>query len=205
MPQFDVATGKATLSISSLPDFTATAQTPVRGPGTHHIAFANVDEQLLLWVDGALMSFDKSTEYPNLPDNQPVESPPVPGANEVTDKSPVGVATSGGLSVKISQLKIWRDIYYIADAEGIDSEFIDPRTHSFNIELDPNEFFMLGDNSPESSDGRYWRSQNYVDRRLLTGKALFVYWPHSFNYVELAGKKIPFPFWPNFARMRFVH
>ena len=203
--QIDVTTGKATLSISSSPDFTPSAQTPIHGPGNYHIVFANVDEQLLLWVDGALMSFDKPIEYPNLHNNEPIQTPPIPGSDEVTDKSPVGVAASGGLSIKISHLKIWRDFFYISDAEGIDSDFIDPRTHSFNIELDPNEFFMLGDNSPESSDGRYWRSQNYVDRRLLIGKALFVYWPHSFNYVEVAGKKIPFPYWPNFARMRFVH
>ena len=71
--------------------------------------------------------------------------------------------------------------------------------------LQADEFFMLGDNSPKSSDGRYWRTQNYVDRRLLIGKALFIYWPHSFNYVEIADKKIPFPFWPNFSRMGFVH
>jgi signal peptidase I len=203
--RIDVASGQASLSISSLPDFAPTAQTPIRGPGKYKVSFANVDERLLLWVNGELMSFDKPTEYPNLPNTEAIDTLPVLGSNQVTDKSPVGVAASGGLSAKIDHLKIWRDIYYISDASGIAGDFTDPKTHSFDIELDPDEFFMLGDNSPESSDGRYWRSQNYVDRRLLIGKALFVYWPHSFNYVELGEKKIPFPFWPNYQRMRFVH
>jgi hypothetical protein len=36
----------------------------------------------------------------------------------------------------------------------------------------------------------------------LVGKALFIFWPHSFD--RLPGTRIPFPFFPNFARMRFI-
>ena len=73
------------------------------------------------------------------------------------------------------------------------------------IELGSNEFFMMGDNSPASADSRYWGK---VDRRLLIGKALFIYWPHpwwpswSANIPRI---DIRIPFWPNFGRMRFVH
>jgi signal peptidase I len=75
-----------------------------------------------------------------------------------------------------------------------------------------DQFFPMGDNSPSSQDGRFWLSQyhfdgqgkfrlttrneddyNFVDRRLLVGKALYIYWPHSFF----------FPI-PNFPRMGFV-
>jgi signal peptidase I len=35
-----------------------------------------------------------------------------------------------------------------------------------------------------------------VHRDLLIGKALFIYWPHSWDW--------PVPLFPNFARMGFV-
>ena len=66
---------------------------------------------------------------------------------------------------------------------------------------------MLGDNSPRSADSRLWHRpdgapEHYVKRDLLVGKAVFVYWPHSWN--RIPGTNIPFPFFPNFARMKFV-
>jgi signal peptidase I len=60
---------------------------------------------------------------------------------------------------------------------------------------------MLGDNSPQSKDSRYWYT---VDRSLLIGKALFIYWPHSWDEIEIGSVKIPFPFFPNFGDMGFV-
>ncbi len=128
-------------------------------------------------------------------------SRPVPGTDQSTDLSPVGIAVDGGASVDVSHLVIRRDVYYISRD---DNGYAPSQMHS-SIDLQPDEFFMLGDNSPRSSDGRYWPNQHYVNRRLLIGKALFIYWPHSFNYVEVVDKKVPFPYWPNFSRMRFVH
>jgi hypothetical protein len=40
--------------------------------------------------------------------------------------------------------------------------------------VQPGHFLCMGDNSPESSDGRSWGT---VPRRLLLGRALLVYWP----------------------------
>ena len=61
---------------------------------------------------------------------------------------------------------------------------------------------MLGDNSPFSQDARLWSGEKYVSRELLIGKALVIFWPHSFN--RIYGTPIPFPFFPNFARMGFI-
>jgi hypothetical protein len=36
----------------------------------------------------------------------------------------------------------------------------------------------------------------------MIGKALYVYWPHSWD--KIPGTDIPFPFFPNFERMGFV-
>jgi len=41
-----------------------------------------------------------------------------------------------------------------------------------------------------------------VPRDLLIGKALFIYWPHSWNRIPYVN--IPFPFFPNFGRMGLV-
>ncbi len=64
------------------------------------------------------------------------------------------------------------------------------------FQLDQDHFFPMGDNSPQSSDARMWQARKYVERRFLIGKALMVYWPHSWNNP---------PFWPNFNRMRMIH
>ena len=50
----DLKNGEAKLTIESLADYAPTAKTASCGPGKHHVAFANVDDQLLLWVDGKL-------------------------------------------------------------------------------------------------------------------------------------------------------
>ncbi len=70
--------------------------------------------------------------------------------------------------------------------------------------LGPDKFFMLGDNSAYSSDGRFWRGGYWVNRDLLIGKALVIYWPHSWDKVTIGGHDIPFPFFPNFRKMGFV-
>lgn len=59
-----------------------------------------------------------------------------------------------------------------------------------------DQFFPMGDNSPQSQDARKWDAAKYVERRLLIGRALMVYWPHTWNSP---------PFWPNFNRMRIIH
>lgn len=59
-----------------------------------------------------------------------------------------------------------------------------------------DQFLPMGDNSPRSSDGRVWNGPNFVERDLLIGRALFVYWPHTLNE--------PTPYFPNFGEMGFI-
>ncbi len=77
-----------------------------------------------------------------------------------------------------------------------------------------DEFLMLGDNSAESKDSRLWEEDPdtpfYVRRELLKGKAVWIYWPHSWDRVPGSDKMasfpngIWFPLFPNFSRMGFV-
>lgn len=77
------------------------------------------------------------------------------------------------------------------------------QTVSVLFSLEEDQYFVLGDNSPRSLDARLWKApETYVSRELLIGKALFVYWPHALDYIP--GTGIPFPFFPNFERMRMI-
>ena len=190
--RIDVSTGRATLSVSGddMMQFRPTATTAVRGPGRHDIRFSNCDNQMLLWIDGRLVSFDSTTAYDkHLGNTQPDED----------DKRPVGVA-SVGVPVEISTLRVLRDIYYIplfsVQYPSAERPYVD-----FSLEAD--QFFVLGDNSAYSKDGRLWGTNNhFVPRELLIGKALFIYWPHSWDRIPYVG--VPFPYFPNFKDMGLV-
>ena len=62
-----------------------------------------------------------------------------------------------------------------------------------DFQLEADQFLPMGDNSPQSSDGRFWPGHHYVERDLLIGKALLIYWPHTWNR--------PIPFTPNVTKM----
>jgi signal peptidase I len=190
----DVATGEARMSHTADPAFQPQPQpTRVKGPGVYRLAFANVDDQLLLWVDGECIAFDAAYE--------PLGNNAKPLA---ADYAPVGIA-SAGAKARVSHLRVLRDIYYIAARFNMQSN--NPEGETFP--LDKDQFFVLGDNSAESLDARYWGETRFVHRDLMIGKALLVYWPHG--WYEIPGTGIPFyipgfdvPLYPNFARMGYV-
>lgn len=84
------------------------------------------------------------------------------------------------------------------------------RTVAFDLGED--QFFPMGDNSPESQDARCWTTsipfnainpdaylwadKHYVPRDLLVGKALMVFWPHTWSQ--------PLPFTPNLKKIRLI-
>lgn len=67
---------------------------------------------------------------------------------------------------------------------------------SLGFQLEADQYFPLGDNSAASSDARAWHGHNYVEQHFLLGKALMVFWPHTWN--------TPVPFTPNFSRMGLI-
>jgi hypothetical protein len=77
----------------------------------------------------------------------------------------------------------------------------DTRRGDVQFVLGPDDFFPMGDNSPQSQDARVWTGRfpdapPFVRRDLLTGKALLIYWPHAWRR--------PIPFLPNFRRMGLI-
>ncbi len=78
------------------------------------------------------------------------------------------------------------------------------------LDLGPDHFFVCGDNSPQSEDGRLWGrpdewvafsidpAPSVVARDLLIGKAFFVYFPSLFRGPRGATPMV------DFGRMRFI-
>jgi hypothetical protein len=110
----------------------------------------------------------------------------------------------------LSNVAIFRDIHYTA------TKFANSREIGRAIEGNPftlgeDEFFVLGDNSPNSEDGRWWNApgignngltyrEGIVPRDYLVGKALFVYWPSGFRPYH----GFPFGIIPNIGQ-RFIY
>ena len=87
------------------------------------------------------------------------------------------------------KLSLWRDTYYTRDPnEGPDAvpagnDWSNPQSWEdlrdlapTTLYVQPGHYLCMGDNSPESSDGRSW---GLVPERLMLGRALVVYWPFN--------------------------
>jgi signal peptidase I len=233
--RIEVATGKATLSIPGLEKSRPTGTTKLQGPGSYEVMFANVDDQLVLWVNGSVVSFDGPGIVPG--GQEGAVAYQLPERNwrpQPADLEPVRIG-SRQAKLKVERLQVFRDIYYIAQKhlpgqpvgalvdfdnwtnpyrfhsrEEVATVMADPdrwdafaKTRSVEFTLADDQFFMLGDNSPESKDSRLWEDgEFYVKRELLIGKALLIYWPHSLD--QIPGTSIPIRYFPNFWRMGLV-
>lgn len=207
----DLATGEATLAIPGVAgNAVPRARTPVRGTGSWRLLVANVDDEVSLFVNGRPVAFDRSTSYAHREKAaEPVLAGGTPGDATPGDLAPVGI-TAVGSKLRVSQMRVLRDIYYRTAPEmGATSALAATRSRD-GYPLAADQFFMLGDNSSASKDSRLWRDNaHHVDRDLLIGKALFVFWPHGIPAkwsvpVRLGGTEVRLPFWPNFARMKFI-
>lgn len=94
---------------------------------------------------------------------------------------------------------------FASPAEWGRTTLFDDRREDVRFVLEEDQFFPMGDNSPASKDARIWSDgirdgkpfpDAFVERRLLTGKALVVYWPHAWRR--------PLPFLPNVERMGLI-
>ncbi|MEM1305620.1 MAG: S26 family signal peptidase, partial [Planctomycetota bacterium] len=251
----------------------AAGQTALRGPGRYKLRFANVDDQLLLWVDGSLATFDGGSAYDAAAAfGRPAGVAPRTSDTDPGDLSPVGIGVRGA-DVSVSRLQVHRDLYYIADSwdrrnsedrinvvtgrgsgdnlvtdypvnsrrvldqrSGVQRELyyvsVDGRDAAvMNVVRKPelwpligerldaefvvreDQFFVMGDNSPQSSDSRLWARGRgdggvpggpYLEQSLLTGKAVCVYWPHALVSIPTPKRGVRIPIVPNLGDIRLV-
>jgi len=213
----DLATGQATLSRKAA-DGTVQAEgrTEIAGRGRWRILFANVDDELSLFVGGRPVPFAGPTTWTrsleDALDIAPVLRGGTPGDMEPGDLAPVGI-TATGADVRMTGLRVLRDVYYIATGSAEAMAGRAPEEDLLAFALEPGQYFMLGDNSAASKDSRAWGTPDQplhsVERRLLIGRALAIFWPHGIPAkwsvpVKFMGQEVRLPFWPNFGRMGFV-
>jgi signal peptidase I len=133
--------------------------------------FTNADHVLTFRLAGNSISYDMGL----LPDS----------AGKRTDAEPEVKITAAG-RITLSHVAIFRDIYYIS-GNGVLRAGQEP------FKLEANQFFVLGDNSPNSLDSRLWSTAGIgnggrqfrpgiVPAEYLVGKALVVYWPSGYEF-----------------------
>jgi len=195
----DAATGGAPVRVA----------TAVRGRGSWTVLFANVDDELSLFIDGRRVDGERPATWqatlgaPRTPALADAE----PGAEGPSDLAPAGIRATGA-DLVLEDLRLLRDCYYIgAVAVTGDGNVVEEEALEFP--LGPDQFLVLGDNSAASKDSRLWSAGHHVDRRMLIGRALVVFWPHAVPArwalpLRFGGWDLRLPSWPNFARMRFV-
>jgi signal peptidase I len=207
------------------------ATTSLRGPGTYDLRFANCDDQLLLWVNDRLVEFDGPTTYEPDGNVKPKWSPQDAGDLEPAGLGAQGVSVQvKNLQVLRDVYYVassywteedgrnpaeddYEDLQYngsrlnyiarvFSDPQSwATTTLFDTRRGDVQFVLGPDDFFPMGDNSPQSQDARVWsarfpQTKALVKRDLLTGKALLIYWPHAWRR--------PIPFLPNFRRMGLI-
>ena len=161
------------------------------------VKFANVDHQLIFEFGPEKLVYDLGRSADDA------------GPRKTNVEPKVEIFGSGRLA--LSHIGVFRDVHYTARKFANSSDF--GRAIEGNpLTLGKDEFFMLGDNSPNSEDGRWWdepgRGNNdtsyrkgIVPRNYLVGKAMLIYWPGGFKPFA----KFPIAVIPNVGRMRFIY
>jgi signal peptidase I len=223
----DVATGTATLEIPGCPEFgTLTAADVISGPGKYRFMFANLDDMLRLWVGRRVVEFNGDGDYsllgldttkPQKDDLGPVKIGSRGVALHVSHlkvyRDIYYIAAEGSSRGTIADFSYYDWPYIPMTVEEVAGVLSDPERWGHfgtyrppvDFVLEDGQFLALGDNSAESKDGRLWGCEgyeHYVERDLLIGKAIWIYWPHSLD--KIPGTKIPIRLFPNFWRMWFV-
>lgn len=161
------------------------------------VKFVNVDHQLIFEFGPEKLVYDLGRSADDA------------GPRKANVEPQVKIFGSGRLT--LSHIGIFRDVHYTA-RKFADSGDFGRAIEGNPLTLGKDEFFMLGDNSPNSEDGRWWdqagRGNNntfyrkgIVPRDYLVGKAMLVYWPGGFKPFA----KFPIAVIPNVGRMRFIY
>jgi signal peptidase I len=224
-PFLDEATGDTVATVSGA--------TKIRGAGRHRMRFANCDDQVVLWIDEKVIAFDGPTTYRSPEEIKPMWSPQDPGDMAPAGIGGNGASLSVKrlrIARDIYYLAQEADHHSEYDshvdfrelqtvfsdpASWADSDVFDSR-RAVTFELGADHFFPLGDNSPASKDARLWSQGSrrtgyynpppHVERELMIGKALVVYWPHGWRPTSpaLADMTWEFAFIPNFPQMTLI-
>ena len=156
---FDFSNGEvAVVRAGQSPTDASMVRSSIKGEGTWTVLFANIDDQLSLYVDGNRIdigtSVDLEQDIQDALRSKPVETLVEPGNATLSDVSPAGIMSSGA-HVTVEGMRVLRDVYYLTTVMGVRlGEFYEKERLDFPLEQ--GQFFMLGDNSAARKDSRLW-------------------------------------------------
>ena len=205
------------------PTVQPTATTPAsrqRSRATTRSVFANCDDQLRLWVDGSVVEFD-GADRPTRPlDNcQPTAGRPGAGGHRLARrgrrrKSAISrssaTSTTSPTGRSRQRLRLIRtrpdrrlrpEAPRSGDRDSADRQLVDTTSSRMRIvefTLESRPVLRAGRQQPaKQGQPALGPTEYWVDRELLIGKALFIYWPHSWDAVPSA-RNDPLPVLPQF-------
>ena len=210
---------------------------PLQPGQSRQVALSHVDFRVTLWVDGEAVLASTDEQYS--PGYETIKARMKAVFTRPIPMPEVKIA-AWGEPCELLHLKLHRDVYYTSPPlaripSGPLGEYArrpgvlasdnalgwgttdNPIVLRKFDDSDLDEFFVLGDNSPQSLDGRAWTAAaptlrltdsskrplyqlGTVPRYNLIGKAFFVYWPAGFHVYGLPG----LPFLPNVGRIRLI-
>jgi signal peptidase I len=194
------------------------------------IEFVNVDYAVSLKINGDLVAETDDEQYAPVPEHLlGILEARHNGRDPGILPSVVRIAAQGG-GCRLRHLVLERDVYYLSQpqeeqregnayltwpgwgTEGLPMLLLPERLGENGRKIEA-EYFMFGDNSPQSKDSRLWwqvgdhlrtLGRDYqlgtVPRDQLIGKAFFVYWPSGYRQAWAGGAGIV----PNFGKMRWI-
>lgn len=104
-----------------------------------------------------------------------------------------------GVELTVSQLQIYRDVHYLGSEGG--EAYLNGTARPAALGM--GEYFVLGDNSPNSYDSRCWKSGPAVQHEDLIGKAFFVHLPSRVASWELGQNSYEMNV-PDWRRIRWL-
>jgi signal peptidase I len=121
-----------------------------------------------------------------------------PRRGPVAGEIPIGVGVHGG-EMTIQSLRIFRDVHYTATLAGMPRQGHSVRTA---VAVGPDEYFVLGDNSPVSNDSRFWSVGPVVPGSMLLGKPFLVHLPGAVVPLRVFGRSVCWV--PDPRRIRYI-
>jgi signal peptidase I len=153
--------------------------------GIQSMRFANVDHLLIFEYGDSRVEYDLGFGKHDA------------GIDRLSFPS-AAIAGYGKLTVR--HIRLMRDIHYRG---ADDAAYVIRAYEGKPLKLEAEEFFVCGDNSPNSYDARMWREptlsnpgkqyrKGVVPADYLVGKAFFVHFPGSWRFEWSGARKIPY-------------